>query len=681
MDITRLYALALSLLPVPLLSLPVQAVHAQQPTIVDRRAFFGEVQIAGAAISPNGKQMTFLKPYKGVRNIWVKQINEPFSAARPISSDTKRPIGGYLWSRDSKYVLYAQDNGGDENFNIYAIDPLAPADPATGVPRSRNLTDLKKVRVIPFAVPRAKPDVMYIGLNDRDPRYHDLYELHISTGEKILVKKNTDQISGWVFDNAGTLRLATKALANGDTQILRVDTNGFVAIYTCSVLESCGTAGFTADNRLAYLETNKGDLNLSELDTIDLASGRALKVESDPEKRVDFGGLMQSDVDHRILYTTYQDDQDRRYFRDKSFEKDFKFLETKLPGMEVHLGASSSDENVWIVNAISDVEPGQTYLWNRSAKKLDLQFKVREDLPREALSPRQPYHFKSSDGTDISAYLTIPRGLPAKNLPMIVLPHGGPWGRDVFGYDAYAQFLANRGYVVLQPNFRASTGYGKKFLNSGNGQWGRLMQDDLTWGVKALVAQGTADPKRVGIFGISYGGYATLAGVAFTPDLYAAAVAYAAPANLITLLQSIPPYWEAGRRQMYTRMADPGTADGRALLIAESPVTAANKITTPLMVVQGKNDPRVKPAEAQQIVMAVRDNGKPVEYLLAPDEGHGFIRPINTLAQVTAMEQFFGKYLSGRVQEDVPDDIKAQLGLLRVDVRTVRVEAPASGSN
>ncbi len=658
--------------------MPASVAKAQQPPIVDRRAFFGDVQIAGARISPDGTQMTFLKPYKGVRNIWVKKVNEPFSAARPISADTKRPISGYLWSRNSKYVLYGQDNGGDENFNIYAIDPAAPVDATTGVPPTRALTDLKGVQAVPYAVPRAKPDILYVGLNDRDPRYHDLYELHISTGERTLLKKNTEQIAGWVFDNAGNLRLAEKTLPNGDTQVLRVDANGFTPIYTCSVLESCGPAGFTANNKLAYLETNKGDLNLEELDTIDVQTGATAKVESDPEKRVDFGGMLQSDVDHRILYTTYDDDRERRYFRDKEFEKDIQFLQGKLPGMEIHLGSASADENVWIVSATSDVEPGQTYLWNRKAKTLDFQYKIREDLPREALSPRQPFHYKSSDGLDIAAYLTLPKGLPPKNLPMVVVPHGGPWARDSFGYDPYAQFLANRGYVVLQPNFRASTGYGKQFLNAGNGQWGRRMQDDLTWGVKALIAQGTVDPKRAGIFGISYGGYATLAGVAFTPDLYAAAVAYAAPANLVTLLQSIPPYWEAGRIQMYTRMGDPTKPDGKALLVSESPVTFANRITTPLMVVQGKNDPRVKPAEAQQIVMAVRDHGKPVEYLLAPDEGHGFARPINTLAQVTAMEQFFGKYLGGRVETDVPDDIAAQLKLLRVDVSTVTVAAAAA---
>jgi dipeptidyl aminopeptidase/acylaminoacyl peptidase len=252
-----------------------------------------------------------------------------------------------------------------------------------------------------------------------------------------------------------------------------------------------------------------------------------------------------------------------------------------------------------------------------------------------------------------------------------VYPHGGPWGRDSFGYDTNAQFLANRGYAVLQPNFRASTGYGKKFLNAGNGEWGRKMQDDLTWGVKALVASGVVDPKRVGISGGSYGGYATLAGVAFTPTLYAAAVAYVAPSNLITLLDANPPYWEAGRKQMYTRMGDPTTPQGKALLVAESPLTQAKAIVTPLLVVQGKNDPRVNVRESDQIVAAVRDNGKPVKYIVAPDEGHGFARPINTLAYVTAMEDFFAQYLAGRSQKDVPADVAAKLKDITVDPKTV----------
>jgi dipeptidyl aminopeptidase/acylaminoacyl peptidase len=647
------------------------ALTAEQPPLIDCQLFFGEVQISGAQISPDGQWVTFLKPYNGVRNIWVKKTAEPFRAARPLSADTKRPIRSYFWSRDSRYVLYVQDNGGDENFNVYAIDPKAPADKATGVPVTRALTNMQKVRVLLYSVPKSKPDILYIGLNDRDPRYHDLYELHLSTGEKTLVRKNTEQIANWNFDNAGNLRLAERTTPAGDSEILRVDGDSFKQIYSCNVFEGCGVAGWDAENKHFYLETNKGSLDLTELDLMDPATGTVTKFESDPLKRVDFGNAVSSEVDYRILFTSYEDDEQRHYFRDKEFEKEFHWLQTKLPGKEIHFGSRSKDENLWIVSAASDVEPGETYIWNRKARTLVLQYRIREELPRASLSPRKPFHFKSSDGLDIPGYLTLPRGLGTKNLPLMVVPHGGPWGRDSAGYDTFAQFFANRGYAVLQPNFRASTGYGKKFLNAGNGEWGRKMQDDLTWGVKALVASGTVDPRHVGIFGGSYGGYATLAGVAFTPDVYAAAAAYVAPSNLLTLLDAIPPYWEAGRKQMYARMGDPNTAEGKALLVAESPLTKAKSITTPLMVIQGKNDPRVNVRESNQIVAAVRDNGRPIVYLVAPDEGHGFARPINNLAMVAEMEKFLAPYLGGRYQAEIPDDVAAQLKILLVDPKTV----------
>ncbi len=656
------------------------ALRAEQPPIIDRKLFFGEVEISGGQISPDGRYFSFLKPYKGTRNIWVKKSDEPFSAARPVSAETSRPVRGYFWSRDSKYLLYAQDAAGDENFNVYAIDPSLPAVAGTGVPPTRALTDLKGVRTLIYAVPRAKPDILYIGLNDRDKRWHDLYELHLSTGEKKLVKQNTAQIAGWDFDNDGNLQLASRTNQAGDTEILRVSPEGFKQIYTCTVLEGCFVTGFDTSDKHAYLVTNKGDLNLTELDSLDPSTGAATRIESDPDKRVDIEGVETSDIDHRILFTQYEDDRSRLYFKDKTFADQYRFLQSKLPGKEIHFGARSADENIWIVNASSSTEPGETYLWNRSAGTLALQFRIREELPRASLAERVPYHYKSSDGLDIPAYLTLPKGLPAKNLPLIVFPHGGPWGRDSFGYDTFAQYLANRGYAVLQPNFRASTGYGKQFLNAGNGEWGRKMQDDITWGVKALIADGTADPKRVGISGGSYGGYATLAGVAFTPHVYAAAVAIVAPSNLITLLDAIPPYWEAGRKQMYTRMADPTTPAGKALLIAESPLTSAKLIVTPLMVVQGKNDPRVNIRESNQIVAAVRDNGKPIEYLVAPDEGHGFARPINNLAMVTAMEEFFARYLNGRYQHDVPPDIAAKLKEITVDPKSVSGTVALNGA-
>lgn len=646
-------------------------VRADQPPIIDRNLFFGEITIGGAQISPDGKTLSFLKPYKGTRNIWVKKADEPFSAARPVSAETARPVRVYFWSRDSKYLVYAQDVGGDENFNVYAIDPTQPADPKTGVPPTRALTNLKGVRTELYAAPKSKPDILYIGLNDRDAHWHDLYELHISTGQRTLLRKNTEQIAGWDFDNDGNLRLAERTNSAGDTEILRVDPDGFKQIYSCTVLESCGVESFDASNRNVRLITNKGALDLSELDSMDPQTGATTKVESDPENRVDLSGVVTSEVDHRLLFTLYEDSVPRRYFKDKGFEKEYHWLASQLGGRQITLGSHSRDENLWVLTAYSDTDPGSTYLWNRKAKTVSLQYRIREELPRQSLSERRPYEFKSSDGLVIQAYLTLPRGLPPKDLPLVVWPHGGPWYRDTYGYDTFAQFLANRGYAVLQPNFRGSTGYGKKFLNAGNGEWGRKMQDDLTWGAKALVSAGIVDAKRVGIGGGSYGGYATLAGVAFTPDVYAAAVAIVAPSNLITLLDAIPPYWEAGRKQMYTRMADPTTPQGKALLVAESPLTRAKSIVTPLMVVQGKNDPRVNIRESNQIVAAVRDNGKPVEYLVAPDEGHGFARPINNLAMVTAMEKFYSRYLGGRTQNEVPAEVAARLTEITVDPKSV----------
>jgi dipeptidyl aminopeptidase/acylaminoacyl peptidase len=660
-----LFASTLAILVAPL------TVRAEQPPIIDRNLFFGEVDISGEQISPDGQFISFLKPYKGTRNIWVKKTSEPFSAARPVSAEVKRPIGGHFWSHDSKFILYAQDAGGDENFNVYAIEPALAADPVTGVPPTRALTDLQGVRTVIYSVPRAKPDIIYIGLNDRDARWHDLYELRLSTGEKTLLRKNTERISNWVFDHDATLRLAVRFTETGDKQFLRVDPDGFKVIYSCDVLEGCGQEGFDAQNKLVYLVTNKGPLNLTELDMLDPGTGATTPVESDPQQHVDFGGIILSVTDYRVLFTQYRDEGVRRSFKDQAFEAQFRWLESQFPGKEVGLAGRTNDESLWIVSAHSDTEPGEVYIWNPKAQTLALQYRVREELPRAALSQRRPYHYKSSDGLDIPAYLTLPNGLPAANLPLIVNPHGGPWAQDTFGYNGYAQFLANRGYAVLQPNFRGSTGYGKAFLNAGNGEWGRKMQDDLTWGVKALVADGTVDPKRVGIAGISYGGYATLAGVAFTPDLYAVAVDIVGPSNLVTQLNLRPAYWEAGMKAMYTRVADPKTEEGKALLIAESPLTRANAIVTPLMVIQGKNDPRVNIRESNQIVAAVRDNGKPVEYLVAPDEGHGFARPINILAMVSAIEPFLAKYLGGRYQEDVPADVAARLKEIRVDPATV----------
>jgi dipeptidyl aminopeptidase/acylaminoacyl peptidase len=654
------------------LAAPVCAQKEQMPPLIDRELFFGNPEYAGAQISPDGKYISFIKPFNNVRNVWVKGVSEPFEKARVVTSEAKRPLSNYFWSRDGKYILFVKDNDGDENFNVYAVNP-AEASADGKIPAARNLTDAKKVRAFIYNVPATDPDAIYVGLNDRDPAWHDLYKVKISTGERTLVRQNTERISGWVFDNKDRLRLASRVTQKGETEILRVDADGkFTKIYSCSVFESCGPAAFHKDDLRVYMRTNKGDnVDLIRLVLFDPDSGKEELVESDPLNRVDFGGLFISDKTKEIVLTTYTDDKTRVYFKDKEFEKDYNLIKKRLGEREINFGSSTRDENLWIVTSFSDVDPGTVWLFDRKTKNLSTLYQVREKLPREALAKMTPIRYKSSDGLEIPAYLTLPKGVEPKNLPVVVLVHGGPWGRDVWGYNSNAQFLANRGYAVLQPNFRASTGFGKKFLNAGNRQWGEKMQDDITWGVKHLIAQGIADPKRVGIMGGSYGGYATLAGVTFTPDLYAAAVAIVAPSNLITLLESIPPYWEANRLVFMERMGNPNTPEGKAQLIKQSPLTHADKIKTPLLIVQGANDPRVNKRESDQIVIALRDRGYPVEYLLAPDEGHGFQRPVNNMAMFARGEEFLAKHLGGRYQQGGTPEVLARLKEITVDPKTV----------
>jgi dipeptidyl aminopeptidase/acylaminoacyl peptidase len=645
---------------------------AGQPPIVDRELYFGDPEIAGAQLSPDGRFIAFLKPLNGTRNIWVKTAAEPFEKARPITADTKRPISSFFWSRDSRNVLFVQDQGGDENYNVYAVDPAAAPAAGAEVPAARNLTAAKGVRAVIYAVPRSEPDAIYVGLNDREAAWHDLYKVRISTGERQLLRKNTERLTGWAFDTKDQLRIATRAAENGDTEVLRIDAAGFAKIYSCSVFETCGPLQFHKDGKRVYMVTNKGEgVDLMRLMLLDVATGVETLVESDPQKRVDIDSAVFSEKTDELVATVYIDDRRRLYFKDPAFEADYAFVTKQLPGREVTFRSPTADEQRWIVAAGSDVEPGEAYLYDRGTKKLTLQYRVYEKLPRATLAPMTSVRYPSSDGLEIPAYLTLPKGVAPKGLPAIVLPHGGPWARDTWGYDAFAQFLANRGYAVLQPNFRGSTGYGRRFLDAGNKQWGEKMQDDLTWGVNYLVSKGIADPKRVGIFGGSYGGYAALAGVAFTPDVYAAAVSLVGPSNLLTLLDSIPAYWEAGRKIFYERMGDPSTPAGKAQLERQSPLNSASKIRTPLLVIQGANDPRVNKAESDQIVIALRDRGFPVEYVVAPDEGHGFARPVNNMAAFAAAERFLATHLKGRFQEGATPEVAARLKEITVDPKTV----------
>ena len=419
---------------------------ATVPQLIDRELFFGNPEIAGAQLSPNGKYITFLKPWKETRNLWVKSVDEPFSAARLLTTETKRPIAGYFWSWDSKHVLFVKDNDGDENYNVYAVDPSAKPAAGAEAPAARDLTGLKGVRVALYDLPKNNPDIVYIGLNDRDKAWHDLYKLTLSTGEKTLVRKNTDRLTGWIFDLDGNLRLALRSADNGDTEILRVDADKFTKIHSCNVFEACQPIRFQKGNKMVYMETNKGDLDLSALVLMDPATGETKLVESDPLKKVDFGTAVFSEVTDELIATVYADDQwMRRYFKDKTFQADHDFIAKKFPGMELALGSRTLDETKMLFTTVSDTEPGVTYLYDRKAHTYTKQYTIREKLPREALSKMKVIRYPSSDGLMIPAYLTIPKGTDGKNLPLLVTPHGGPWGRDQWGYNTWSQYWSNRG--------------------------------------------------------------------------------------------------------------------------------------------------------------------------------------------------------------------------------------------
>ncbi len=653
---------------------------AQLPPLIDRKILFDNPEIAGTQISPDGKYISFLKPYKDTLNIWVKKTDEDFDKAKLLTDRTDRPVSSYFWSRNGKYILFVQDKAGDENFNVYAIDPSEKPAEGAAVPQARNITDAQNVRAMIFSVPRSDSDLMYVGLNDRDKAWHDVYKVNISTGKRELILKNEDRLAGVIFDNADKMRLSIRTPQNGDTEILSLDGEKPKVIYSCGVFETCSPIRFHKDNKRVYIQTNKGNPDLIELALLDVATGKTEKVESDPEKKVDFGGASFSDLTDEIIATSYEDSRERLYFKDKKYKADYDFIKKQVGDAEVSMNSSTKDETKFIVATHSDTDPGTVWFYDRNAKKLSKLYEARENLKREYLSPMKAVTYKSSDGLEIPAFLTVPKGVEAKNLPVVIFPHGGPWARDSWGYNTFAQFLANRGYAVLQPNFRGSTGYGKKFIDAGNLQWGDKMQDDITWGVKYLVDQGIADPKRVGIMGGSYGGYATLAGVTYTPDLYAAAVAIVAPSNLITLLDAIPPYWEGFRVVFYKRMGDPNTPEGKKELMRQSPLSHADKIKTPLMVVQGANDPRVNKRESDQIVIALRDRKYPVEYLVADDEGHGFARPVNNLAMIAAAEKFLAKHLGGRYQEEISPDVAKRLKEITVDPKDVKLSEKVDAS-
>ena len=644
--------------------------------LLDRELFFGNPQIAGGQLSPDGKFISFMKPYQGIMNVWVKEFAEPFDKARPLT-DSKRPLYGYSWTEDGKYILFVKDSGGDENMNLFAVDPGAMPAEGQQTPKARNLTAMEGVTAQMMHASQSNPDLLWVGLNDRDPAWHDLYRLEISTGELKLIYKNEDRITGYEFDWDDKLRLLSRTDPAGNTTLLRKDEDKLVPIYETNVDESAGVSGWDAKNENIYLVTNKGELDLATLYKMNPDTKEMELLESDPESIVDFGGLRVDRNTREIISTSYTEDKIRYYWRNKEWETNYKFLQHTFPGREIAFQSSTNDYSKFLIAVHGDKYAAEAWYFDTKTRELIHQYTPRPELKEVegSLAAMTSIRYLSSDGLGIPAYLTLPVGVEPSNLPVVVLVHGGPKGpRDSWGYDPLVQFLANRGYAVLQPNFRASGGYGKKFLNAGDLQWGKLMQDDITWGVKYLVSKGIADKDRVAIMGGSYGGYATLAGLAFTPDLYACGVDIVGPSNIFTLLDSIPPYWEAGRAFLYGMVGDPKSEEGKRRIKEASPLFSAEKISKPLLIIQGANDPRVKQAEADQIAIALRDKGHKVSYLLADDEGHGFAKPVNRMAMYAEIEAFLSEQIGGRYQKEMPDAVAKRLEELRVDVEKVTYE-------
>ena len=630
--------------------------------LIDREIFFGNPVIMGGQISPDGKFVSFIKPFNGMLNIWIKNKEDSFEEATPLTNDQSRPITSYFWTRDSKYILYVQDKGGDENFHIYVVDPLKAGE---GIPESRDLTNYAGIRAVIYALPKDDHNKILVGLNDRDHAWHDLYAVNIDDASRVLIEENTQRFNAFYFDLDYNLRIASRSTNDAGTEILSKIDDKWKSLISCSGDEYLSPLKFL-DKDSVYLETNMGDANLSILAKLDTKTGVIEKIESDPQNKVDLGGAIFSDRSDKLIGTVYTFKKSEIYWRDKDFESDYLFLKNHFNQAEISLASGTEDENEWIIGVNSDTDPGATFFFNRETRNIEFLYRPRPNLPIEHLCEMHPISFTSTDNLVIHGYLTKPKGEDEK-YPGIIMPHGGPWVRDTWGYNSYAQFLANRGYCVLQVNYRGSTGYGKSFLNAGDREWGMKMQEDLTNGARFLADNDHCHPEKIGILGGSYGGYATLAGLTFTPDVYACGVSIVGPSNLFTLLESIPPYWETARAMFHKRMGDPTTEDGKERLRQQSPFFHASNIKVPLLVAQGDNDPRVKTAESEQIVSAMKDHNLPVGYLNFPDEGHGFANPENSMAFIAVMEKFLAKNLGGRFQEEIPERLQTIINNVTVE--------------
>jgi dipeptidyl aminopeptidase/acylaminoacyl peptidase len=604
---------------------------AAAESLIPLEDFFRNPEKSGFQLSPEGDFLSFMKPWERRMNIFVQRIGEEEEIR--ITSATERDIPAYFWSGNNR-VVYLQDRGGDENYRLYTVS-IDGTD-------ARELTPFENVRVSIIDRLEEQYDFILIGMNRRDPRFFDVYRLNLETGDLALLEENPGDIAGWMTDHDGKLRIAVRSDGVNTTLLYRdSEDEPFRPILTTDFRESVNPLFFTFDNKKLYVSSNLGrDKAAIFVFNPETVEHEQLIFEH-PE--VDVGSLFRSRKRKVITGTGFTTDRFRYHFFDEERASLQKALEERLPDDEVTVTSMSRDETKVLVHAGSDRTRGTYSFFNRETEEFRKLADLAPWLPKEKMAPMRPVSYTARDGLTISGYLTLPPGRDATNLPVVIHPHGGPWVRDVWGFNSQVQFLANRGLAVLQMNFRGSTGYGRAFWEAGFKEWGRAMQDDITDGVYWLIEQGIADPQRIGIYGASYGGYAVLAGLAFTPDLYACGVDYVGVSNIFTLLETIPPYWELGRQMLYEKIGHP--EHDRELLKSVSPVFHADRITAPLLVAQGANDPRVKKAESDQIVEALRSRGVEVEYMVKENEGHGFRNEENRFEFFRAMERFLSVHL------------------------------------
>ncbi len=638
----------------PSFSAPGHSAAPDAP-LIERARLFGNPTRAQGRISPDGRHLSWLAPRDGVMNIWVAPIADP-AAARPMTAEKTRPIQQHFWAPDSSRVLFVQDKGGDENFLLYSVDV------ATGV--ETNLTPFENTRLTVVGSSNTIKDRILIGLNNRDPHWHDVHSLNLTTGALTEVMR-ADGYAGFLADDDLDLRMALRPNADGGMDYFRI-TGGTVEeqpFASTGLDDSLTTApaGFTTDGRTLYWLDSRGR-DTAALIAQTVATGESRIVAENP--KADIGGVMTNPTTGEVeaYSATYLHTEWTAI--DPAVAQSLAFLGARLVG-DITVTSRTDADDKWLVANDPVTSPPAVYLYDRAKGTLDVLYVSRPDLQGAPLVPMHAREIRARDGLTLPAYLSLPPGCdadgdgrPDKPVPMVLLVHGGPWARDHFGYNSYHQWLANRGYAVLSVNFRGSTGFGKAFISAGDLQWGRKMHDDLLDAVDWAVDAGVADGDRVAIMGGSYGGYATLAGMAFTPTRFACGVDIVGPSNLETLLKTIPPYWAPVIEQFHRRMGNPGTAEGLAMLKERSPLYAADRIVRPLLIGQGANDPRVNQAESDQIVDAMKAKGIPVTYVLFPDEGHGFARPENNIAFNAVTEGFLAKCLGGRA-EPIGDTVKA----------------------